>query len=192
MNFYRECVRRQLYLNGPQKVHLSKNPTFCGRVESLLETFPDARIVVLLRNPYETIPSLLKLMQTSWSIRHFSLEEMQSSLGILARQSYHSYTYPLEVLKRHSDVPQAVVDYRELVARPREVVERVYARLGLPLSDAFREVLQREQERARHHETSHTYSLEEFGLEGDQIRRELSELFDRFGWDRDAPERAGG
>lgn len=40
MGFYRECVRRQLYLNGSHKIHLSKNPTWCGRVETLLEVFP--------------------------------------------------------------------------------------------------------------------------------------------------------
>ncbi len=62
MNFYKECVKRQLYLNGAGKIHLSKNPVFSGRIESLIETFPDARIVVLVRNPCETIPSLLKLM----------------------------------------------------------------------------------------------------------------------------------
>ena len=59
MRFYRECVRRQLYLNGGHKIHLSKNPLFAGRVASLIETFPGARIVVPMRNPYETIPSLL-------------------------------------------------------------------------------------------------------------------------------------
>src|SRR3990172_4038999 len=49
MNFYKECVKRQLYLNGADKIHLSKNPTFSGRIESLIETFPDARIVVMMR-----------------------------------------------------------------------------------------------------------------------------------------------
>ena len=36
-DFYRECVRRQLYLNGPELIHLSKNPMYSGRVESLIE-----------------------------------------------------------------------------------------------------------------------------------------------------------
>ncbi len=37
LGFYEECVKRQLYLNGPEKIHLSKNPTFSGRVESSIE-----------------------------------------------------------------------------------------------------------------------------------------------------------
>ena len=51
MNTFKECVRRQLYINGGNKTHLSKNPFYSGRVASILETFPDARIVVNMRDP---------------------------------------------------------------------------------------------------------------------------------------------
>jgi hypothetical protein len=46
MRFYADCIRRQLYLNGRHRTHLSKNPVFPGRLATLLETFPDARIVI--------------------------------------------------------------------------------------------------------------------------------------------------
>jgi len=42
-----------------------------------------------------------------------------------------------------------------------------------------------EDARARKHETSHQYSLAEFGLEDQEIRRRLAPLFERFGWDAD-------
>ena len=103
MRFYAECVRRQLCLNGGDRIHLSKNPLFAGRVESLIETFPDARFVVPFRNPYETIPSLLKLMKVAWKMRRWSDDEMQRSLRVLAEQSYHTYRHPLEVLARHPE-----------------------------------------------------------------------------------------
>ena len=186
MRFYTDCVRRQLYLNGANKIHLSKNPVFSGRVESLIETFPDARLVVLMRNPYETIPSLLKLMQMSWNYRKWDEAQTNRSLRALAEQSFHTYRYPLEVLARHPEVKQAIVDYRELVAEPRRVVQQVYAQLGFPVSSAFDAVLQAEEQRARAHETTHRYSLEEFGLKGDEIRTALADLFERYGWDDDA------
>jgi hypothetical protein len=181
--FYRECVKRQLYLNGSAKCHLSKNPTFSGRIESLIETFPDARIVVMMRNPYETIPSLLKLMKRSWQLRRWNDAQMSRSLGVLAEQSFHTYKYPLEVLARHTGTRHAIVDYRELVAEPKRVVERVYEQLGFPISAAYAARLTAEQERAREHETTHRYSLEEFGLKGDAIHAELADLFERFRWD---------
>jgi len=190
MNFYKECVKRQLYLNGADKIHLSKNPTFCGRVESLIETFPDARIVVPVRNPYETIPSLLKLMQTAWQLRHWEEEKIKRSLLPLVEQSFHSYTHPFAVLARHPDTPQAIVDYAELVAHPKSTVEDVYARLGLPVSAELSAVLAAEESRARAHKSAHRYSLEEFGLTSDSIRTRLADLFDRFGWDAAATSAA--
>ncbi|HEX7406244.1 MAG TPA: sulfotransferase [Candidatus Binatia bacterium] len=190
MNFYKECVKRQLYLNGADKIHLSKNPTFSGRVESLIETFPDARIVVLMRNPYETIPSLLKLMQRSWQLRGWDGAQMNRSLRALADQSFHTYKYPLEVLARHPNTKQAIVDYRELVAQPKRTVEAVYAQLGFPMSSEFSQVLTAEEQRAKSHETTHTYSLDEFGLKSDEIHAALADLFERYGWDADAPQPA--
>lgn len=187
MDFYRECVRRQVYLNDGDKLHLSKNPTYCGRVESLIGTFPDARIVVTMRNPYETIPSLLKLMKRSWQLRNWRDEEMQDSLRILAGMSFHNYKHPLAVLERHPETRRAIVDYRELVAEPKRVVEDVYAQLGFPVSSGYAAALEREQKRARQHESSHRYSLEEFGLEGDAIRSGLAGLFERYGWDEERP-----
>jgi len=191
MRFYAECVRRQLYLNGPGKIHLSKNPVFVGRLESLIETFPDARIVVPFRNPEETIPSLLKLMQMAWRLRKWSDAEMQRSLRVLAEQSFHTYAYPLEVLARHPEVPHAIVDYDELVAEPRRVIERVYAELGFPVTPGYERVLLAEQQKASKHETRHRYSLEEFGLRSDEIRTRLADLFERFHWSQDEPREAG-
>lgn len=186
MRFYKECVRRELYLNGGDRIHLSKNPTFNGRVESLIETFPDARFVVPFRNPYETIPSLLKLMKVSWKMRRWSDAEMQRSLRTLAEQSYHTYQYPLEVLARHPETPRAIVDYAQLVAEPKRVLEQVYADLGFTMSAEMERLLDEEQQRARKHESTHAYDLAEFGLKSDEIRTRLADLFERFHWD-DAP-----
>jgi len=189
MRFYKECVKRQLYLNGAEKIHLSKNPTFCGRVESLIETFPDARFVVPVRNPYETIPSLLKLLQRGWQLRHWDDVKINRCLQVMVENSFDDYTYPFAALARHPETPQAVVDYAALVARSKRTVEEVYARLGFPVSPEFSAVLAAEESRARAHESVHRYSLEEFGLTSDTIRTRLADLFERFGWDDAGPSR---
>jgi len=187
MRFYAECVRRQLYLNGPGKVHLSKNPVFVGRLESLIETFPDARIVVPFRNPEETIPSLLKLMQMAWRLRKWSDAQMQRSLRVLAEQSFHTYTYPLDVLARHPETAHAIVDYSQLVEEPQRVIERVYADLGFPVTPGYERTLRAEQQKVKQHESAHRYSLEEFGLRSDELRTRLAALYERFHWNREAP-----
>jgi len=185
MRFYRDCVRRQLYLNGADRIHLSKNPVFAGRVEALIEAFPDARIVVPIRNPYETIPSLLKLVSSGWRRLKWDPERVERCLRIMAEQSFHTYTHPLEVLERHPATARAVIDYTELVADPAATIEQAYRDLDLPMTESFREVLAQQGKRAQEHRSGHSYSLEEFGLEADAIRAALPDLFERYGWDTD-------
>jgi len=181
--FYRECVRRQLYLNGADKIHLAKNPLWAGRVASILEFFPDARFVVNVRDPRETIPSLLKLMRAGWKRLDWEEARQRDCLRILAEQSWDTYRHPLETLAAKPEVPGAVVDYRDLVSDPARTLELLYRDLALPMSEAFREILAGEAKRERAHTSHYSYSLEEFGLEGDQIRERLGDLFDRFQWD---------
>jgi len=184
MGYYRECVRRQLYLNGADKIHISKNPTWCGRVETLIEIFPDARFVVPYRNPYETIPSLLKLMHVSWKRGgNMDQEKIRESTRVMTDLSYEHYVLPEEVLARHPATRRAIIDYRELVSAPRATIEKVYADLGIAMTPQMSAFLAAEEARARKHETEHRYSLGEFGLEQQEIRRRLAPLFERFGWD---------
>jgi len=185
-DFYREVVKRQLYLNGTDKIHLSKNPLWAGRVASLIDAFPDARFVVNVRDPRETIPSLLKLLTGAWYALGWDPERQQRSLRLLVENSFESYKHPIEALDASPQVRSAILDYRELTADPAAAIERVYADLGLPLSDQFRQTLQGKQKRKREGERSgkkHSYSLAEFGLEADAIRVNLAALFERFGWD---------
>ncbi len=181
--FYRECVRRQLYLNGPDKIHLAKNPLWAGRVACLIEFFPDAKFVVNVRDPRETIPSLLKLVRGGWKRLGWDEARQQRCLQVLVDQAWHSYRHPLETLQANPGTPGAVVDYRDLISDPAATLERVYQDLGLHMSDEFRERLAGEGKRERSYKTRHSYSLEEFGLEEDVIRERLGDLFERFQWD---------
>ena len=180
MGFYKECVRRQVALNGGA-THLSKNPTFTGRVEALIETFPDARFIVPMRNPHETLPSLLKLLQTAWRSRGADERLIAESLRLLAEQSYHAYRHPLEVLERHPEVPVSIVDYRDLVADPERTIRAVYDDLGLELPQSLVEAVRGARSGA--HETTHRYSLEEFGLDAHEVSERLADLFEQYDWE---------
>jgi hypothetical protein len=181
MGFYSECVRRQIALNGGG-THLSKNPTFCGRVEALIETFPDARFIVPLRNPDETIPSLLKLLKNEWDLRGRDEHLITKSLRVLADQSFDAYLRPLDVLARHPEVRSTVVDYRELVAHPEATMRRIYRELGLDLGPVAAKAFEAAGAGGGH-ESAHRYSLEEFGLDPQEIHTRLAGLFEQYRWD---------
>jgi hypothetical protein len=74
MAYYRSCLQRRLYASGREKTMLSKCTQSCGTVDALLEAFPDARFITIVRHPYESAPSHVTLagrsptpFEPSWS-----------------------------------------------------------------------------------------------------------------------------
>jgi len=189
-SFYRELVRRQLCLNGDGKHHLSKNPYWTGRVEALIAAFPDARFIVNMRDPRQTIPSLIKLNQSAWKRLDWSAARHQESIDVLIAQSWYNYRHPLDVLAAHPEVRSTILDYRDLTTEPAAAIERVYQDLGLSMSDEFRASLSERSTREKKHSTRFTYTLEEFGLNAGLIENELGDLFERFGWDDEPDNRS--
>ena len=182
MHHYRELVKRQLLLNGGDRIHLSKNPIMSGWVESLVETFPDARIVVMVRNPEECIPSCLKLVQASWKGKGWRHEDCEQSLEILAELSYEHFEHPRAILASLSRTRYAYVDYRDLTGSPRETIHSVYEALGMQLDADYDGWLEAQAEREKKHHSKFEYSLGEFRLGSAEIRQRLAEFYDDYQW----------
>lgn len=184
MHHYRELVKRQLLLNGGDRIHLSKNPVMSGWVGSIIETFPDARIVVMLRDPAQCVPSLLKLVEKSWKARGWKVEDYQGSLELLLQTSFESFHNPAQQLARHPEVPRAIVDYRELTARPRETAHAVYRQLGFTVGEEFDAFLRANAEREKKHHSKFEYSLGDYRITGAQLEAELGEFYRQYDWPR--------
>ncbi len=182
MNTYKECVRRQLYLNGGDKIHLSKNPMYSGRVASLLEAFPDARIVVNIRDPLECVPSNLKLMEGNYQARGWSEADYADSLQVLEDMSIDCYIMPREALNAHPETPSLAVDYRTLVAEPKNSVTHLYEVMDLPMSAEYEQILDEQDGKARAHKTAHSYSAEEFGMDVTRLTSALADFYEEYGW----------
>jgi hypothetical protein len=182
MQVYRECVARQLYLHGGGRTLVSKNPTFVSKLRSLAGEFPDAKFVYLIRNPFETIPSLLKLMRTVWEGLGLDSGHIEGSTQQLAEGCMRDYTYAMEVLAELPADRVAIVEYTELIADLKATVERVYEQIGLSISPAFEEHLAAEGSRQKRHQSSNVYTLEEFGISEDDVTRKLGPILQRFGF----------
>jgi hypothetical protein len=180
MRFYRECVLRQLNFHGSTRTLVSKNPAFVSKMRGLAQEFPDSRFVYLIRNPFETIPSLLKLITTAWEQLGMESDHIEGSVRELAEGCMHDYRYAMEVLAELPDDRYAIVEYTDLVADPKGTVENVYSRLNLSVSPAFERRLSSEGTRQKRYQSSNVYSLEEFGLSEAEVSRELADIIERF------------
>jgi hypothetical protein len=196
LRHYRECVKRQLVYHGGGRCHLSKNPVMSGWVNALLDTFPDARIVVMLRDPAECIPSTLKLVEGSWRARGWQPGDWEAAMKSLIRISYDCYHLPAQALASHPNTAHRVVDYRDLVQEPLATLERTCADLELPVSAAQREAVRALESPGGRHRTRFRYALEDFPVTAGEIEQELAAFYRRYGWprhtDRSSDSRAAG
>lgn len=184
LHHYRECVKRQLLLNGGDRIHLSKNPLMSGWVEALIETFPDARIAVMVRNPTQCIPSTLKLLELTWKGKGWTPEQYGPSLQAMTEISFDSLLWPRQALAKHKATPQIFVDYRDITRQPRETVHRIYAALGMSVSPSYEQWLVDQEDRERGHATHFEYSIDDYDLAVEDIESRLAPLFDQYQWPR--------
>jgi len=184
MHHYRECVKRQLLLNGGDRIHLSKNPVMSGWLQTIIDTFPDARIAVMMRNPAECIPSVLKLVEVAWKGKGWRREDYARSLQMLTNISFESFVHPRQVLSQNPDTAQVVIDYRELIAEPRAAIHQVYRALGMPLSAEFDEFLRSQEEKEKGHKTHFEYSIDDYEVSLQRIEAELADFYQQYHWPR--------
>jgi len=76
----------------------------------------------------------------------------------------------------------ADVDYRAFVADPVGTAEQLYNHFGFPLGDGIRAGLRAyAADHAQGKHGAHGYTLEEYGLSGDQVLERLAGYVERFG-----------
>jgi hypothetical protein len=173
-------VRRQLYLHGGNRTLVSKNPAFVAKMRDLSREFPDAKFIYLVRNPFETVPSLLKLISTMWEGLGIESENIEKSLRQLVVGSVHDYYYALEVMDELPSERYAIVQYTDLVNDPKTTVQRAYEKLQLDISPDFAEELDAEHKRQKRYHSENVYSLEQFGIDPEWLTKELGLFMERF------------
>lgn len=181
MRYYRSCLQRHLYAVGPDKTLLSKATQHSGAVLSLLDEFPDARIVTIIRHPAESIASHVSVFYPAW--RMISPETRKESLQSRDYAELASAWFR-HLWKARTVVPAEhyhCIRYEELARDPRAAIHKVYEHFGLPLSTAYTRTLDEATERQKTFQSKHRYSLEEYGLDQDWLRREVGEVIDFYG-----------
>jgi hypothetical protein len=188
MAFYKSCVQRHLYAERelalkPERQYLAKNPSLSPKINTVFESFPDAKLIYLVRNPLEVIPSYVSMMIFSWRVVGIPINDgrLQTYILDMAR---HWYRYPLEQLAKRPKESYIIVRYDDLVREPGRTVQTIYDRFGFLPTKAFSDVLGAETTKSRDYKSRHNYSLAALGLNREMIVNEFEDLFERFDFDR--------
>lgn len=109
-----------------------KSPPHTGRVAALLELFPNAKFVHMVRDPRKLFASTLRLWQSLEDVQGMQIETDHSRLeGYIwecLQKMYASFEANRSLVPAGNMID---VHYEDLVASPVETVRRVYERLEL-------------------------------------------------------------
>ena len=186
MGFYKACVQKHMYVFGRDRRFLSKNASFSGMAESLLQTFPDARILTTTRDPKKTVPSQLSSIEPGLGAVGFGRipEDLRERL---IDQLLFYYRH-LEKLAGERPDRIAIIDNDALRNELEHVVTAAFDTLGLQMSTQFSTALVQAGGRSRGFASGHRYTLEEYGLSEQMIEQRFAEIYRQRTFGRDGNE----
>jgi omega-hydroxy-beta-dihydromenaquinone-9 sulfotransferase len=188
MQYYRSCLQRHIYANGPSKTLLSKATQSSGTLESLLEEFPDAKFVTIIRHPYRSVASHVSLFVPVWQAHSPEIAANGPVARAYAKLAVEWYKHLYAFRLRVDPSRYCCIDYRDLVRNPAETIRKLYQHFDWLISDGYGAKLDRATQKQREFKSKHEYTLEQFGLSREWIQKELGEILDAYGLERDAVE----
>lgn len=179
MKFYRSCIQRHLFFHGGKKVYLSKSPSFSGHISTLIEAFPDAKFIYIVRSPYEVVPSSINLWSFKWHVTLEPHEEFPYKEQILDMVKDY-YLHPYEVLKTLPHEQYHFVYYDQLMENPEACVREIYENLGFTIYPGFKRRLRRMIRRQQKYNRPKNYSLKKMGLNAKRIFEMYKSVFKNY------------
>jgi hypothetical protein len=142
---YHKTVLQILQWKNPRKRWLLKAPEHQVHLDTLLQVYPDARIVQTHRDPIKCMASTASLMGTLYSMR--SDQPFNAQLFdniIMGEATARRLEYVIEQ-REQGIVPAAnIADsrYQDLMDDPMECIARIYAHFGMVLHELTRQRMQ--------------------------------------------------
>jgi hypothetical protein len=152
-----------------------KCPMYYGMEPVLLQTFPDAYLLMTHRTPVSALPSGARM-----------LELFHMCFSSAAPDISGYYRGAASGLRRHmrnraADPSLRVLDlhYLEVVTDPASAIEKVYDFCDVPLTDASRaRMLDWDARNPKDAKGKHIYTLEQYNFSEEQIGEDFAEYFE--------------
>ena len=177
---WREFVQRVALANNRRIV--LKSPTHTARVKTILEVFPDARFIHIVRDPLVLFPSTVRLWKSLSEVQGFQIP--RDDAGWMEKSVLDNFVRMYECFEQDRELipPGRLVDirYEDLVADPIGELRQIYQRLGLG------DFAQVEPELLRYAMKTRDYKTNKYQLPPDvaeRVRGRWAPYFQRYGYD---------
>jgi hypothetical protein len=183
-----EWFLKRVTLQNPRRIIL-KSPPHTARIKTLLELFPDARFVHIVRDPYAVFGSTVKLWKTLYKFQALQNPDHHG----LDEHVFSSFVEMYACLERDRGLVDPArffeVRYEDLVREPLEQMRALYDHLGLGEFEKVRPHL------AAYFADRQDYQIGTYRIDEplrDEIDRRWGPYMRKYGYCQAAPQPAGG
>ena len=156
------------------------------RIPAFLKKFPDAKILYLVRDPLQTVPSGLSLITGVldsrfgfWKLaaekRAYFIERLYQALLELTLRFYDDYTN-----NRITKENVLIVSYDRMMSDFENLMNEIIEFVGIPTSDSLLNTIRETSEKQRKYKSKHVYDLQKFGLDEARIRKDYVQIYQTF------------
>lgn len=208
--YYRDCMKKHIYArfgkhalthantsSSHRVTYLSKNPPFTLRLKTLHKTFPDCKIICMVRDPVQSVPSMVSYIAEVWKAFSSPRQRYPNTSDLVGFCTLH-YSFPREFFEsnamRECDAgcKSAFVSYSDLRILLEDTVVHLLERIrvfnpnpidGTGLNsdalDSLRRLLKLEQEAVKAYKSAHVHSVQECcAMSEDQLRLLMAGVYD--------------
>ncbi|MCB2182963.1 MAG: sulfotransferase [Desulfobulbaceae bacterium] len=187
LRFLNGCFQRQIHYTGKSQI-IAQTHFSTHRLKTMLEFYPDAKFVYIIRNPHHVVPSFLSLLHKSIDFR-WGLAQIPKD--ILQRYNERRYQSMIDLyryfydLQKNNELPidrVMVMPYdllrNDLVRAFKQIVDFC----GIEVSDELREKVTHRAENQQSYKRKHqVMDLADFGLSHERISKDFAFVFEEYG-----------
>nr|MBF0221850.1 sulfotransferase [Desulfobulbaceae bacterium] len=179
MRFLDGCFKRQIHYTSKQQI-IAQTHFSTHRLKTMLEFYPDAKFIYILRSPYHVVPSYLSLLHNSikfrWGIEPVPEEILQRYYQRRYQAIIDLYRY-FDTLQKNNKLPSdrvMVLPYDLLISDLTGAVQKIVDFTGIEFDDHLRQqVTQRAGSQKKYQRKHQVMDLKEFGLTEEMITRDF-------------------
>ncbi len=178
--YLKNVLKALQWLRGPDRWIL-KSPQHMEQLGPLIETFPDATVAITHRDPVSVVASAITMLTYGDRMRRTKVDPpaVASYWADRVEHLLRACVRDRALLPDHQSID---VVFHEFMADDVAVVERIYARAGLPMTSAARASLDAymaHNPRGKHGRI--IYDLEgDFGVDPEAMRERFRFYYERF------------
>ncbi len=177
---FHERFLKLLQWRCPPRVWQLKSPVHLHSFEALLDVYPDARFVMTHRDPAKVLPSACSMWRVTMSL--YSDDVDARELGrVLPEFWAQSLRRLVAWREKNDDAAFCDIAYRDIADDPIPAISGMYAAFGEELAaDAEQPMRSFLRNNPKDKHGVHRYSLEDYGIDPDELRRQYAFYNERF------------